>query len=262
MPTVSSLTHDSSEGRPDSRAQKNSVSSQPVPKIKPQLLVIDNQGSIVNASNYNAFAKAGYTVEIAGSAAKALAFLNGPLPDLILLEASLPQQSGYYLGGFISSLRQIPLILISDNCSLEAKLHGLSLGADDYLGNPYHLSELLMRISVLLRRWMNQTSPESVFTIDQLTVDIVRHRAFLSDKPLELGFREFDLLCYLARNPYRFISRDELLNQVWHLPTPSTTNVVEVCINGLRKKLLDQDKKLIHAGRGLGYSLGKVESEQ
>ena len=259
MPTVSSLTHDSSEGRPDSRAQKNSVSSQPVPKIKPQLLVIDNQGSIVNASNYNAFAKAGYTVEIAGSAAKALAFLNGPLPDLILLEASLPQQSGYYLGGFISSLRQIPLILISDNCSLEAKLHGLSLGADDYLGNPYHLSELLMRISVLLRRWMNQPLPESVITIDEVMVDIVRHRAFLGDKPLDLGFREFDLLSYFAQNPHRFISRDELLNKVWHLPTPSTTNVVEVCINSLRKKLQDRDKDIIQGVRGLGYSLGKVE---
>ena len=229
--------------------------------IKPQLLVIDHLGSIVNATNYNAFSQAGYVIDIAGSADKALFFLKGPLPDLILLEACLPQHCGYELESFIQSLRQIPLILISDDSSLEAKLRGLSLGADDYLSNPYHLSELLMRISVLLRRWMNRHSSVGVITIDQLTIDPLRHQASLSGKPLDLGFREFELLCYFAQNPRRFISRDELLNKVWHLPTPAITHVVEVCINGLRKKLQDRNKQIIQAVRGLGYSLGKVETK-
>ena len=78
-------------------------------------------------------------------------------------------------------------------------------------------------------------------------------------KAVEIGFREFDVLSYFARNPRRFISRDELLNKVWNLPTPSVSHVVEVCINGLRKKLLDRDKQIIQSVRGLGYSLGKPE---
>ena len=236
----------------------DSVNSEP-DQTKPQLLVIDHLGSIVNATNYNAFSQAGYAIDVAGTADKALFLLKGRLPDLILLEASLPQHCGYELEAFIGSLRQIPLILISENGSLEAKLQGLSLGADDYLANPYHLQELLMRISVLLRRWLNRHSSQGVITIDKLTIDPLRHQASLAGKPLDLGAREFELLCYLAQNPHRFISRDELLNKVWHLPTPAITHVVEVCINGLRKKLLDRDKQIIQAVRGQGYSLGKAE---
>ena len=227
--------------------------------IKPQLLVIDHLRTIVNATNYNAFSEAGYAIDVAGSASKALSLLKGPLPDLILLEASLPAHSGYDLEAFIQSLRQVPLILISDDGSLEAKLQGLTLGADDYLANPYHLQELLTRISVLLRRWMNRHTSDGIVTIDRLTIDPARHQVFLSGKAVEVGFREFDLLSYFARNPHRFISRDELLNKVWNLPTPSVTHVVEVCINGLRKKLLDRDKQIIQSVRGLGYSLGKPE---
>ncbi|MCW5865709.1 MAG: response regulator transcription factor [Candidatus Eremiobacteraeota bacterium] len=235
------------------------MSSQPASTVKPQLLVIDHLGTIVNATNYNAFSQAGYAIDVAGSASKALSILKGPLPDLILLEASLPAQSGYDLEAFIQSLRQVPLILISDDGSLEAKLQGLILGADDYLANPYHLQELLIRISVLLRRWMNRHAGEAAITIDHLTIDPVRHQVFLKGKAVEVGFREFEVLSYFARNPHRFISRDELLNKVWNLPTPAITHVVEVCINGLRKKLLDRDKQLIQGVRGLGYSLGKPE---
>ena len=241
---------------PLSQPKKNSVNSQ---APKPQLLVIDHLGSIVNAANYNAFSKEGYAIDIAGSAEKALSLLKGHLPDLILLEASLPEHSGYSLEAFIQCLRQVPLVLVSHDCSLEAKLQGLSLGADDYLANPYHLSELLVRIRVLLRRWMNRHSTDGVMTIDQLTVDPLRHQVFLGGKLLDLGFREFEVICYFARNPRRLISRDELLNKVWHLPTPTTTHVVEVCINGLRKKLLDRDKQIIQSVRGLGYSLGKAQ---
>ncbi len=229
--------------------------------IKPQLLVVDHLGTIVNATNYNALSKAGYAIDVAGSASKALSLMKGPLPDLILLEASLPAHSGYDLEAFIQSLRQIPLILISDDGSLEAKLQGLTLGADDYLSHPYHLQELLVRISVLLRRWMNRHTTDGIVTIDRLTIDPVRHQVFLSGKAVEVGFREFDVLSYFARNPHRFISRDELLNKVWNLPTPSVTNVVEVCINGLRKKLMDRDKQIIQGARGLGYSLGKAEAD-
>lgn len=253
---LSSLTLDSSEGRRPSPAQKNRVSSE---TTKPQLLVIDHLGSIVNATNYNAFSEAGYAIDVAGSASKALSLLKGPLPDLILLEASLPGHSGYDLEAFIQSLRQVPLILISDDGSLKAKLQGLTLGADDYLANPYHLQELLTRISVLLRRWMNRHTTDGIVTIDRLTIDPARHQVFLSGKAVEIGFREFDVLSYFARNPRRFISRDELLNKVWNLPTPSVSHVVEVCINGLRKKLLDRDKQIIQSVRGLGYSLGKPE---
>lgn len=231
---------------------------------RPRLLIIDDQGSIVTAQNYNSFCDAGYKIELAGSAAKALFTLTDSPPDLILLEANLPRHSGYDLEAFIRSMRQIPLILISHQCSLEDKLFGLSIGADDYLGIPYDLRELLMRISVLLRRWMNRHPNEKVVTIGQLMVDPVQRKVFLGGDAIDVGMREFDLISYLAHNPNRFIGRDELLNKVWHLPTPAATNIVQVCINGLRNKLLGQGKEIIQTVRGvgyrgLGYSLGKVE---
>ncbi len=212
----------------------------------------------MNAQNYKAFRKAGYEIEVAGSTGKALEAVESVAPDLIILEASIPGRCGFELDAFIRSLRQIPVILVSDLNTIEDKLTGLSLGADDYLGIPYDLRELLMRVTVLLRRWMPRQS-HSIIQIDQLTLDPIRRKALLDGQPLDLGAREFDLLTYFLQNPHRMISRDELLNGVWHQPTPATTNIVQVCINSLRNKLQDEGKKLIRTVPRLGYSWGKVE---
>lgn len=254
----SSLTVDWSEGRSNSTTQIYLVNSEPQSTFGPRLLIIDNQGSIVNAKNYKEFRRAGYEIEVAGSTAKALVAVETLAPDLIILEAGIPQQGGFELAAFIRSLREIPVILVSDRNGLEDKLTGLSQGADDYLGNPYDLRELLMRVSVLLRRWMNRPS-QGVIHIDQLTLDPLRRKAVLDGQPLDLGGREFDLLTYFVQNPHRMISRDELLNRVWHQPTPATTNIVQVCINSLRNKLQDEGKRLIRTVPRLGYSWGEVE---
>lgn len=119
------------------------MSSEPVSKIKPRLLEIDHQGSIVNAKNYNTSPRQAMLRDHRQRLQGAVNSERSPPPP-DLAGDSLPQHSGYDLEGFIRSLQQIPLILISDQNSLDEKLLGLSSGADDYLANPYHLKELLV----------------------------------------------------------------------------------------------------------------------
>lgn len=236
------------------------MSSPQVPPTRARLLIVDDLGEIVHADNYRAFRGAGYEVEIAGSTAKALSLLKGLPPDLIVLEAGLPQRSGYELSPFIRSLRNIPTILIGKQDGLEEKLDGLAAGADDFLGSPYDIRELLMKISVLLRRWMKRPAKDKKIQIDQLVVDPITRKVFLERQPIELGSREFDVLYYLVKNPSRIIHRDELLNRVWNLPTPANSNLVATCINGLRSKL--NGKSLIRTLHGQGYCLGTPPAEK
>ncbi|ODT79847.1 hypothetical protein ABS71_00775 [bacterium SCN 62-11] len=235
------------------------MSSKKVPVTRPRLLIVDDLGEIVHAENYRSFLDAGYEVEIAGSTTRALSLLKGLPPDLILLEAGLPQRSGYELSPFLRSLRNIPIILIGKQDELEDKLAGLAAGADDFLGSPYDIRELLMRISVLLRRWMKRPAKDKKIQIDQLIVDPITRKVFLDRQPIELGSREFDVLYYLVKNPSRIIHRDELLNRVWNLPTPANSNLVATCINGLRNKL--NGKSLIRTLHGQGYCLGTLPNE-
>lgn len=228
---------------------------------KARLLIIDDLGSITNAQNYRAFRKAGYEIETAGSTARALSTLQGPLPDLILLEASLPQREGHQLRAFLRSLRKLPIILIGEG-GLEEKLAGLVAGADDFLVVPYDFQELLVRIAVLLRRWQKIPTREQKIQVDLLVVEPIARKAFYDRQPLELGEREFEVLHYFVANPHRIISREELLNRIWHLPSHTASNMVEVCINGVRSKLKGHGKEVIQTFRRRGYCLGELRDQE
>lgn len=218
--------------------------------LKPaRILLIDETG--VYASILQLwFLRAHYAVALAAPAEA----LSVPPPDLVLLNSAvLPAGQ---LAVLLSRLHSRPLIVVSRRPSLGEKLSALEMGADDYLGWPFHLKELVLRARNLLRR-VRESEASKLLEMGPVRMDRARRQVFLEGEPLHLTTRQFELLLYFFENPRRFIGRDELLNHVWNLPTPVETNIVETTMNTLRRKLKDHGKRLICTLRG-GYCMGEV----
>jgi len=198
----------------------------------------------------------GYELLHADTVQRALQIKHETCPDLILLDIDLPERSETTLSDLIFRLQKTPVIVISGQYDLEQKIAALEAGAEDYFVRPFIFRELLARIRMLLKRGGTHDNLQR----GDLRLHTSQRRVFLADQPVDLTSREFELLEYLLRRPQRVVSREELLNRVWHLPTPATTHVVEVYINSLRTKLNDRDKNLIQTVRGLGYSFGEAKT--
>lgn len=177
--------------------------------------------------------------------------------DLILLDINLPGVSGYEI---CRTLREekplLPIILLTALGEIEDKIEGLQLGADDYIVKPFDFRELNARIATCLRRSDSLKKPETdeILRVADLTVNINTKDVRRQNKSIELTAKEFTLLECLLRNRGRVVSKMDLAEQVWNLNFDPGTNVVEVYINYLRKKIdKDFEPKLIHTRPGLGY---------
>ncbi len=196
-----------------------------------------------------------YAVDVAldGEEGLELAELN-PY-DLIVLDLMLPGLDGFR---FIQRLRaqgvHTPILVLTARDSVGDKVKGLDLGADDYLTKPFAFAELLARIRALLRRGAPQAPP--VLQVANLTLDPAARRVTRAGKPIELTAKEFALLEYFMRHAGRVLTRTMILEHVWDQSFDSYTNVVDVYVNYLRKKV-DQgfEPRLIHTVRGVGYVL-------
>ncbi len=196
-----------------------------------------------------------YAVDVAldGEEGLELAELN-PY-DLIVLDLMLPGLDGFR---FIQRLRaqgvHTPILVLTARDSVGDKVKGLDLGADDYLTKPFAFAELLARIRALLRRGAPQAPP--VLQVADLTLDPAARRVSRAGKPIELTAKEFALLEYFMRHAGRVLTRTMILEHVWDQSFDSYTNVVDVYVNYLRKKV-DQgfEPRLIHTVRGVGYVL-------
>ena len=152
-----------------------------------------------------------------------------------------------------------PVLLLTARDGIEDRVQGLDFGADDYLIKPFAFDELLARIRVLLRRNTNNAS--NVFTIANLTVNCDSHEVFRDKTSIKLSTREFTILEYMIRNKEKVLSREKIEQHIWDYNYEGGTNVVDVYIRYLRKKIDDNfSPKLIHTIRGIGYIL-KVENE-
>ena len=171
--------------------------------------------------------------------------------DLILLDIEMPGATGWDL---LTQLREageeIPVIFLSGLGDVEKRVRGLRMGADDYLVKPVDHAELVARIEAVLRR--RSAMPQ--LTIADLRLDLALRRAYRADKPSYLSPKEFDLLLALARAKGGVVSRTELLKQVWDMNFDPGTNLLDVHIGRLRKKI-DRTGDLIETVRGQGYRL-------
>jgi DNA-binding response OmpR family regulator len=174
-------------------------------------------------------------------------------PEVIVLDIMLPGLDGV---GVLKKLRstgiRVPIMMLTARDTPTDKIHSLDHGADDYLSKPFDMGELMARIRVLLRR----VEGEEILRVADLEIDTAAHIVRRGDRRIELTSREYELLVFMARNARRVLSRDMLLSRVWEQDFGVTTNVVDVYIGYLRKKVdVPGEKRLIHTVRGAGYVL-------
>ena len=197
----------------------------------------------------------GFTVEIAEDGEKGLELARATRYDLLIVDVMLPKKDGWAV---VAELRNegvhTPILYLTARDSVQDKVKGLELGADDYLVKPFAFSELIARVRSLLRRAPTR-QPEHL-RIDDLEIDTRRHRAVRSGVPLHLTAKEFLLLAHLARSAGEVVSRTEIVEHVWDINFNTDTNVVDVMVRRLRAKVDDPfETKLVHTIRGVGYVL-------
>jgi len=179
--------------------------------------------------------------------------------DLILLDLNLPGIKGYDVCRHIRHYKPLlPVIMLTAYGEVEDKVEGLALGADDYIVKPFDFRELIARISAALRRndALSSKGKNKVLLIGDLRLNTETKQVTRGEREIELTAREFALLEYFMRHPGQVISKMDLAENVWHLNFDPGTNVVEVYINYLRRKVdKDFDYKMIHTRPGLGYML-------
>ena len=199
--------------------------------------------------------EAGFVVDLARDGETGLEHARAIRFDLLIVDIMLPNKDGWEV---VAELRRdgmrTPILFLTARDGLRDRVKGLELGADDYLVKPFAFSELLARVRSVLRR-APQAQAEHL-RIDDLEIDMQRHKAVRSGVPLNLTPKEFLLLAHLARSAGEVISRAEIAERVWDIGFKTNTNIVDVVVRRLRAKVDDPFKaKLVHTIRGVGYVL-------
>jgi DNA-binding response OmpR family regulator len=201
--------------------------------------------------------QSGIECRTASDGAAALEVLESPgeAPfDLILLDVMMPVKSGWeLLHDLREKGRETPVIFVTARDAVEERVRGLKLGADDYIIKPFAFEELLARIDAVIRR--RQSLPP--LRLGELELDLGRRLARLGGNTIELSPREFDVLRWLVQHPERVVSRAELLREVWGIDFDPETNVVDVHVARLRRKLDAPGRALIQTVRGEGYRIAE-----
>jgi heavy metal response regulator len=196
----------------------------------------------------------GYAVDVASDGEEALAMGLDGVHDLIILDIGLPRKDGLQV---LQELRKrnikSPVLLLTVRATIEDKVLGLDLGADDYLAKPFAFQELLARVRALLRR---RGEEPAALRLADLTLDPATRAVFRGGRKIELTSKEFALLHFFLRNPGRVLTRTAIIEHVWDYDFDTGTNLVDVYVNYLRKKIDSEgEPKLIHTVRGAGYVL-------
>ena len=196
-----------------------------------------------------------YAVDVSADGEQARALASELDYDLIVLDLNLPRLDGVAILRQVRSKKaNVPILILTARGKVEDRVQCLDSGADDYLVKPFSFSELSARIRALLRR--SRLPSESVLTVEDLKLDRVERRVTRGSRAIDLTSKEFALLEYLMRNAGRRVTRAMIIEHVWNLSFDSSTNLVDVYINYLRRKVDDgASKKLIHTIRGVGYEL-------
>ena len=197
--------------------------------------------------------KNNYSVDSCFDGEEALDYISYGEYDLIITDIMMPKIDGY---GFIKQLRNgknsTPVIMLTAKDSLDDKILGLDSGADDYIVKPFEFDELLARIRVLIRR--NYGFATNIIQVDDVVLDISKKQVTRSGESIVLTGKEYEVLEYLFKNKTGIISREQILNHVWDYDYKGASNIIDVIVKNIRKKLdVGSKKPIIHTKRGLGY---------
>lgn len=224
------------------------------PASDPLVLVVDDEASVRQALE-RALSLEGFAVATASGGVEALDELAKRPPAVVVLDVTMPDMDGVtVLKRMRSGGVDVPVCILSARDDVEDRVAGLQAGADDYLVKPFALAELTARLHALLRR--RGTDGAATLVVGELVVDPRRHVAAIGGREMELTRREFELLATFARHPGQVLSRDQLLQQVWGYNFDVETNVVDVFIGYLRRKLeASGEERMLHTVRGVGWAL-------
>ena len=198
---------------------------------------------------------AGYSVDCTFNGEEAYDLISMTDYDAAVFDVMMPKIDGFSLLRKIRNEgNNLPVLFLTARDSIEDRVEGLDIGADDFLVKPFAFEELLARIRVLIRK--NSVSNSNIITVADLTVDISSRKVTRGGKDIVLSAKEYELLQYLAVNNGIVLSREKIEDHIWNYDYEGGTNVVDVYIRYLRKKIDEgYDKKLIHTVRGMGYIL-------
>jgi two-component system copper resistance phosphate regulon response regulator CusR len=220
-----------------------------------KLLVVEDESKTADYVRQGLM-EAGFVVDLARNGLDGHHLAMSEAYDLIVLDVMLPDVDGWRI---VRSLReagkQVPVLFLTARGSVDDRVKGLELGADDYLVKPFAFSELLARVRTLLRRGSAPSQPDRIQVVD-LVLDLPRRRATRAGLRINLTSKEFALLELLARRQGEVLPRSLIASQVWDMNFDSDSNVIDVAIRRLRAKIDDDfQPKLIQTVRGMGYTL-------
>ncbi len=220
-------------------------------------MVVDDEVRVL-ASLRRGLELSDFEVITASDGAEALTMCRTQTPDAMVLDVNMPTLDGE---GVVTALRamgnDIPICVLSARSAVTDRIACLERGADDYLTKPFDLGELVARLRALLRRRVGTAEPAGApVRVGQVQIDLAGHRVLAAGKPVDLTKREFEVLALLADHPGIVLGREQILSAVWGYDFPTDTNVVDVFVSYLRRKLeAPGAARVVHTVRGVGFVL-------
>lgn len=223
-----------------------------------RILIVEDEPKLA-AVVARGLAEHGYAVDTVADGEDALAMASMTAYDLIILDLMLPGRDGLSVCQALrAQQRTMPILMLTARDTVDDRVAGLDAGADDYLTKPFALRELMARVRALLRR--DSLSKDPVLRVGDLELDTVRHEARRGGRRIDLTSKEFAMLELFMRNPNRVLTRTQIAEHVWDYDFLSMSNVIDVYVRYLRRKLGDdQEPRLLRTIRGTGYQLRAPE---
>ena len=219
-----------------------------------KLLVIEDEKKIANLLQ-RGFREQGYEVDISANGEEGLERASSNPYDAIIIDVMLPGRDGLSV---LRALRErkvtTPVMIVTARGDVSERVEGLNLGADDYIAKPFSMDEVIARIRALIRRVTGETI--SLYKVGDLTMNLVKREVMRGTRRIDLTSREFRLLEHLMRAPSQVVTRTQIIERVWEYHFDPGTNLVDVYIQRLRRKVDDgEETKLIQTVRGVGYCI-------
>ncbi|HEV7790228.1 MAG TPA: response regulator transcription factor [Pseudonocardia sp.] len=241
-------------GAGDERGQLRRVDGSPV-----RVLVVDDEATLAELLSM-ALRYEGWDVRSAGDGLTAVRLAREFQPDSVVLDIMLPDISGLeVLKRIHADTPELPVLFLTAKDAVEERIAGLTAGGDDYVSKPFSLEEVVARLRALMRRSGRATArTDALLVVGDLTLDEDSREVHRGGTSITLTATEFELLRYMMRNPRRVLSKAQILDRVWHYDFGGQSNVVELYISYLRKKIDVGRSPMIHTLRGAGYALRPV----
>jgi two-component system, OmpR family, response regulator len=220
------------------------------------VLVVDDEAVLAEMVSM-ALRYEGWNISTAGDGSSAIAAARAQRPDVVVLDVMLPDMSGLDV---LHKLReenpQLPVLLLTAKDAVEDRIAGLTAGGDDYVTKPFSIEEVVLRLRALLRRTgVTTVDSGAQLVVGDLVLDEDSHEVMRAGEPISLTSTEFELLRFMMRNSKRVLSKAQILDRVWSYDFGGRSNIVELYISYLRKKIDNGREPMIHTLRGAGYVL-------